>query len=143
MIRSRTTPWRSRRPGSILSAEFVLILPLVLAVTAGFFEFSVWLTVQEQVAAASREGARVAATGGSDDGVKQAVLLNLGPVELPQANIQTIWLREGTDETSPIRSVVVVVTLPADKVVPDLLPLVGFSLSGRVIIGQTLMQTEF
>jgi hypothetical protein len=134
---------RTPRRGSVLSVELLLILPVLLVLSLGLFEFSMWLTARAQVAAASREGARVAATGGSTDEVQQAIALSLGPVELTQANYQINWLREASDESSPITAVAVTVTLPADKVVPNPLGVIGFSLNGQTIAGQTIMRAEF
>ena len=73
-------PYEQRRRGSILVVELMLVVPLVLVLILGTIEWALWLTAQQKLSVASRDGARVAATGGTLEEVEKAVSLQLAPV---------------------------------------------------------------
>src|SRR5262245_17685472 len=103
-----------RRRGS-LTAELLFVFPLLLGILLATVELALWLTAQQQVALASREGARTAATGGSEEAVNDAVRLVLGDARFARAQVQaSLAVPSG-------EPVAVLVQLPAEAVVPDLL----------------------
>src|SRR5579863_2504808 len=67
-----------RRSGALHAVELVLLLPIVLAIVLGMIEYSLMLSTDQQLAVASRQGARVAAQGGTADEVEASARLALG-----------------------------------------------------------------
>jgi Flp pilus assembly protein TadG len=137
-MKSRKIP---TRPGS-LSLEFLLILPIALTITLAMVEFSLIFVARQQLSAASREGARVAAIGGSSDDVNAAVATFLGTGILGQATVASVLT---DDQGNPLPSgapVQVVVTLPTAQAVPDMLAPFGFTVGNDVITARTIMRKE-
>jgi Flp pilus assembly protein TadG len=130
-----------RRRGHV-AVELLFVLPLLLAVLLGTVEFSLWLTAQQQVNLACREGARVAAIGGGIDDVNATVRVVLGPGRFDRATVIATLTDEDGDPVLPGRPVSVVVRLPAVAVVPDLLAFVGLSIRNQILVGQTVMRKE-
>src|SRR5947209_18640608 len=87
MYRSRTDRGNTRRRSGSLTVELLLVLPILLTVLLGAFEFSMLAQVRQQLLLASREGARVAALGGTADDVQLATQRNLGGA-LQRATVQ-------------------------------------------------------
>ena len=131
---------RSRRRGGV-ALELLLVLPILLAVLLGAVELSLWLTAQQQVNLAAREGARVAAVGGNLDDVNAAVRSALG-ARFDQATVQAQLTDGGGAPLPPGQPVTVAVALPASAVVPDLLAFVGVSVRNVTLVGQTVMRKE-
>ncbi len=131
-----------RRRPAMLAIELLFVLPVLLTVVLATVEFSLWLSAQQQVALASREGARVAAQGGSADDVLQTVQLVLGLNWSSAAQVQAS-LNDSDGNPLPAGAPVsVLVTIPAGTVVPDLLVLAGFSIGNEFIASQTVMRKE-
>jgi Flp pilus assembly protein TadG len=120
----------------------LLVLPLLLVVLLGTVEFALWLAGQQQTTLASREGARVAATGGSADDVNAAVGLVLGPARLQQATVTSTLTNSSGNPAQPGDPVSVQVQLPATAVAPDLLIFVGLSIGDKFLVSQTVMRKE-
>lgn len=120
----------------VLSIELLLLLPIVIILLVAFYELTRLETVKQQLAVASAQGARVAAQGGLEPDIKAAVLKSLPRNVLQQAGIEA---RAGTHTGDPV---VVEVSIPAKKVVPDLLRFIGFSLHGRTLKRQTILRRE-
>jgi hypothetical protein len=132
---------RKGRKGGV-AMELLLVLPLLLAVLLGTVELSLWLAAQQQVSLASREGARVAATGGTRADVNQAIRLALGDARFQRAQVTT-WLTDSNSQPLPSgEPVSVLVALPASAVVPDLLVFIGLSIRNQKLISQTVMRKE-
>src|SRR5688500_1485555 len=130
---------KQRRTGA-MAVELLFVFPLLLAVLLGTVEFSLWLAAQQQVALASRGGARVAATGGSAGDVGQAVRLVLGDARFEQAQLRADLTDANGDALASGQPVSVLVQLPVTAVVPDLLAFIGVSIRGQVIVSQTVMR---
>jgi Flp pilus assembly protein TadG len=140
-VKPRTTT-AVRRTGSTLAAELLFALPLVLVVVLATIEFSTLLLVRQQLQAASREGARVAALGGDATQVEAAVRNFLGTGNLAGAQVTSV-LTDDLGQPSPSGApVAVTVSLPTTQAVPDLLALTGFSLANDVTVAQTVMRKE-
>ncbi len=134
----------SPRVGAINSAEILFILPFVLAILFGIVQYSLWLAAQARYAAASREGARVAAVGGTPAEIETAVKNNLLAGEATVVEIQydiysdiTLMTPKTTGDYVAVR-----VTVAACKVVPDLLRFIGYSVCHECIMGQTVLRKE-
>ncbi|MFO0879667.1 MAG: TadE/TadG family type IV pilus assembly protein [Gemmataceae bacterium] len=130
-----------RRRGGI-AIELLFVLPVLLAVLLASVEFSLWLTAQQQVALAGREGARVASTGGTEEEIQNAVRLVLGE---PRYDRSTVTVTITDELGNPLTSgdpVAVVVQLPVRYVVPDLLAFIGLSIRNQVLVNQTVMRKE-
>jgi hypothetical protein len=123
--------------------ELLLVLPILLALFAGMMQFSLILTARQQLLAASREGARVASHGGTEDEVKAAVQRVLGGGNLGRANSKLYTLPE--DPRHPVDGrdrVAVCVCVPTTCVVPDLLAWVGVSFRNQDMVSCTIMVRE-
>jgi len=125
-----------------VALELLLALPILLAALLGVVEFSLLLVARQQLVTASREGARVAAQGGGQAEVVQAVQQFLGPGSLSNASIVAA-LADDTGQPLPSgQPVCVTVSLPTTQAVPDLLAFVGFSIGGETLVAQTIMRKE-
>jgi hypothetical protein len=146
-MRRRSSPAarRSRRCGYLLF-ELVLLFPVLLVLVLAAVEFGLLLQARQQLLAASREGCRVAAVGGSPQDVEDLTRRVLGSGRLGAAEIQ-ITLEDGTPLPAGQRvptgeAVAVWVRLPARYAVPDLLRFIGYSLRDDEIVGRTVMRCE-
>ena len=132
---------RSPRRGNV-AVEMLLVMPILLALILGTIEMSMMTAANEQLCAASREGARVAALGGDTDEVNRAVYNHLNGGSLSQADV---WASLTDRDGKPIPSgepVMVRVQIPANHAVPDLLAIIGVSIGNSTLIGQTIMRKE-
>jgi hypothetical protein len=138
-------PQRSSRRGS-LTMELLLVLPVVVALLLGMIEFSMILFSRQQLLAASREGARVAALGGDKQDVKNAVRRYLGQGRLATTEVR---LTDAAGDAiasggavPPGEAVEVWLRLPTNYAVPDLLKFVGFSIKRDELVARTVMRRE-
>jgi Flp pilus assembly protein TadG len=142
--KGRPAPWQravtSARRG-IVAVEMLLALPLVLGLSLAVVEFSLLLTAQQELIAASREGARVASQGGAQTDVVQAAQQVLTG-NLSSASITAVLTDSMGQPLASGQPVSVLVSIPANQAVPDLLAFVGFSIAGDTIAGQTVMRKE-
>ena len=142
--RSRKLKRPARR--GILAFELLLFLPILLLLVLAMVQFSMTLHARQQLVAASREGCRIAALGGTLSEVEQTVRRTLGTGKLADADIEL------TDEKgTPILagtpvfsgdSVAVWLRLPTIHVVPDLLRFMGYSIKNDELVARTLMRRE-
>ena len=95
----RSTTTRSR--GSI-AVELLLLSPIVLGLILAVIEISMMTAANEQLAAASREGCRVAALGGDVNEIERAVYNHLGYGSLSSAQITMIILQDGQGNPLPV-----------------------------------------
>lgn len=133
-------PNRTRR--GAMAAELLFVLPIVLAVFLATVEFSMILTARQMITAASREGARVVALGGTAAEAEDAARKFLGTGSLAAADVVVTDTDQNGDPAQPGDPVSVRVSIPTAQVVPDLLAFIGFSISGDVLIAQTVMRKE-
>lgn len=141
MYRRRIDRQQARRRSGSLTIELLMVLPILMAVVLGAFEFSMLAQVRQQLLLSSREGARVAATGGTADEVDAAARQSLGGT-LQNATV-TIAINDANG--NPVASgqpVGVLVTVKAGQAVPDLLTFIGYSIRGETLAAQTIMRKE-
>ena len=131
----------SRRTGS-LAVQLLFVLPILLTFFFGMIEFSMLLIVRQQLLTASREGARVAAIGGTTDDVQQATQLFLGTGSLSQATVTSVLTDANGFPLHTGDPVLVSVSIPATAAVPDLLAFIGFSISNENLVAQSVMRKE-
>lgn len=142
----RQPPVKQRGRRGSVTVEMTLLFPIVLLFFLGMIEFSMMLHARQQLLAASREGARVAALGGDTEEVRQAVRQYLGNGRLGDAEVRlTAGSNEPVEDAREIRSgepVEVWVSIPAGYVVPDLLRIVGYSIRNEELVARTVMRKE-
>ena len=121
---------RERRASMVV--ELILVLPILLILLFGMIEIGTIMAVRFQLLAASQQGARVAAQGGSDDEVEAAATQVLGTGNVANA-VQVVTNRLPDDPNNPgngRQRVQVFVVLNAGQVVPELLSWAGIEFSG-------------
>ncbi len=139
-IGSSVSSRRSGRRGMI-SVEFLLISPLLVGLLLAVVQLSLLLSSQQMLSAASREGARVAAVGGTEEEVKHAVLRFLGKGKLSQTKIETT-LTDASGQPIPSgEAVSVTLHLPAHQAAPNFLGIIGFSFK-EPLVARTVMRKE-
>lgn len=121
-----------------LAVELLLAMPILLAVIFATVQFSMLLSARQQVTCAAREGARVAALGGSPTDIATVVERFLGPTADVQA---TLTHTDGTP-VQPGEPLAVVVSQPVSAQVPNLLSIIGFSTEGKSISSRAVMIRE-
>ncbi len=134
-----------RRPpsrcGQVI-AELVIVFPILLALLLGTILFSLLLTERQQVLFASREGARVAARGGSDAEVEDTVRTALGGADSSLGSLAEVTITPIPADTPNTRpGVKVCVEVPANATVPNLLPFI-FNVDGHSLVACTTMNME-
>jgi Flp pilus assembly protein TadG len=125
-----------------VALELLLALPVLVGVLLGVVEFGLMLVAQQQLVAASREGARVASQGGAQTDIVQAVHQFLGAGSLSNANIAAVLTDAMGQPLASGQPVTVTVSIPATQVAPDFLGFIGFSIAGENLVGQTTMRKE-
>jgi len=116
------------------TVEMALVLPVLLLLLTGIIQFGIIFNAYITVAHASREGARVAAVGGSDSEITTTVLQRAENLANEQLAVQiTPFARtRGTP-----------VTVQVDYSIPVEIPLIADLLPNPFVISaQTVMRTE-
>lgn len=90
-----------RRSGSV-AVELLLLAPVVLGLILAVIEISMMTAANEHLAAASREGCRVAALGGNVHEIERAVYNHLGYGSLALAQITIVILQDGQGNPLPV-----------------------------------------
>jgi Flp pilus assembly protein TadG len=118
--------------------EILLILPIVLALIFGMVEYAMVLSIDQQLAVASREGARVASQGGNAAEVEAAARVALGVGAVADNSVVTSQLSDVCGDTVAVR----VAIADASTVVPNVLRFVGFSIKDQPLAGTAVMRRE-
>ncbi len=140
-MRNNPRTGRGRRAGTV-AVELILVLPILLSLLLGMVEYGMYLAANQQVTTASREGARVAALGGTEAEVRQAVAQFLGAGNLSNATAQVFFIAQAGQPAVSGDAVQVIVSLPVTQAVPDLLAAFGISLQNQTIVASTVMRRE-
>jgi Flp pilus assembly protein TadG len=132
-------PRPQRRRGNV-ALEMLLVLPVVLTVVLAMVEYGLMMSAQEHLLAASREGGRVAALGGTPQDVTNAVQRHLGAGPLSQAEIDMTLTDSSGNPVPSGEPVTVWVSLPATAAVPNLLRFIGFDIAQETLVARTVMR---
>jgi hypothetical protein len=138
-----TIPRRSQaRAGFVNTVEVLLYAPLLLFVLLVVVQFCLVLAAEGRLAGASREGARVASSGGDAAQINHAVDALLLPRERRKVEIYTNAVDSSGNalQMNPGVDVVVRVSIKTKDAVPHPLALV-FS-NHQELVGQTVMRRE-
>jgi len=126
--------------------ELLLTLPVLLLVILAGVQFSMLLSSRQQLAGASREGARLAALGADQHQVEALVRQFLGDTRLKDAEV---WLTNGAGEmvysgrqVPSGEAIQVWVKLPASKAAPNLLKWIGWKDDADEVVARTVMRRE-
>ncbi len=127
---------RRRRRGTVMW-EIVLLFPILVGFLLGTVEFSIAFYQRQQLLSAVREGARVAARGGSQTEITTTVQNRFGPavtviVTPITVDPQTVTGRNAVQVTG---------TVTTTDVVPNMLPYL-IDLSGEKLVASVVMNLE-
>jgi Flp pilus assembly protein TadG len=130
---------RSRR--AVVSLETLLLIPVGLAVLLGVVQFGLMLSNQYLLDSASAQAVRIAARGGSEKELAQAVERVLGHNRFKFADVYVTSAEKGESLTTgdPVE---VRVEVLARDVVPNLLAYIGVSLGERKMTGRAVLRME-
>ena len=103
-------------------AEVILMLPILIGFLLGTIEFSIAFYSRQQLLSATREGARVAAHGGTDAEVQATMQNYLGTGPLGDATIAITRTAEDPVNFNGRTRVQVCSSVSTTHVVPNLLP---------------------
>jgi hypothetical protein len=131
------------RRGGYLAVELLLVLPILLALFLGMMQFSLILGARQTLLAASREGARVAAHGGTKEDVCATCRRVLGTGSLGASNVHIRSFDEDPQHPFDGRDRVEVrISVPTTLVVPDMLRWIGISFRDQDMVACTVMLKE-
>ncbi|HZZ81918.1 MAG TPA: TadE/TadG family type IV pilus assembly protein [Gemmataceae bacterium] len=133
---------KTRRPGFVNAVELIFVLPIVIITFIVIVQFSQILAAEARLCGASREGARVAASGGNTRQIRKAVHSCLLPREHKMVQIETNALESdgGPKSVPPGTEVVVRVSVATKDIVPS--TLLSCFFDKNVLVGQTVMRKE-
>lgn len=118
-------------------AEFAIILPILLLVVMGIFQFGLLFNAYLTIENVSREGARVGVTGGSDAEINSAVLSYASALDPGRL---TVTVTPGEAGRDPGETLTVKVTYNYELSVPIINSL--FENGEVVLSAQTSMRVE-
>jgi len=120
----------------------LLVLPFLVAVLLAVVELSQLVVTTQRLDAACAQGTRVAAQGGDEEEVEQAVRRVLAAESFKNVEVEPL-LRDRSGRPLPSGAEVEVrLSLKATDAVPDLLSVIGFSLRNEKLSAQTVMRKE-
>jgi len=138
----RTEPGRSGKRGAFLALEALIVLPIVGCFFLALCSVAGLEMAWQQMLTASREGARVAALGGTADEVEAATRLFLGGGTVSQSDIQVFITGEDGFPVLPGQPVSVVISIPAARVMPQFGAMIGFAFGENQLVARTTMRKE-
>lgn len=130
------------RKGAILSAELLLVLPIVMALCLGMAELSMLLMAMQRVEAASSAACRVATLPASDPVALEQAVREAAARALLKAKLVQAYQLEFAPGQFPGDPVTVEVRVPMKAAAPDLLRIFGFSLKGQELVSRTVMRKQ-
>ena len=131
-----------RRTGAILSAELLLVMPILLALCLGVTELSLLLMGMQRVEAASSAACRVCTLPATDAVVREQAARQAATRALAKATLVSSYdlqIDPGLYAGDPVT---VEVRVPMTAAAPDLLKIVGFSLANRQLVARTVMRKQ-
>lgn len=139
-----------RRRGLLLMVELLFTLPILLMFLFVILQIYLVVTAREEMLAASRLGARVAAAGDYaqkaqvTEEVNQTVRRALGRGRLTPTTIKVVWSRDLPPEevVGEADWVQVRLEIPVRRVSPDLMGWLGMTFGGQQLLVATTMKEE-
>jgi Flp pilus assembly protein TadG len=133
---------RPARAGFVNTVEFMLYMPLLMFTLIVIVQFCLVLAAEARLSGASREGARVASSGGNATQITNAVDALLLPAERTRVTIQTNAVDSSGNalNLTPGVDVVVRVSIKTKDLVPH--PLAFVISNHQELVGQTVMRKE-
>lgn len=138
----RPEPRRSGKRGGFLALEALIVLPIVGCFFLALCSVAGLEMAWQQMLTASREGARVAALGGTADEVEAATRLFLGGGTVSQSDIQVFITGEDGFPVLPGQPVSVLISIPAARVMPQFGAMIGFAFGENQLVARTTMRKE-
>lgn len=132
--------FRNRR--GFLALEALIVLPIVGCFFLALCSVAGLEMAWQQMLTASREGARVAALGGTAGEVEAATRLFLGSGTVSQSDIQVFITGEDGFPVLPGQPVSVVINIPAALVMPQFGAMIGFAFGENQLVARTTMRKE-
>lgn len=134
---SRATATLHRRRKGFLSLELIFVLPMLLLLLLGLFQFSILFSARGDLVDAARAGARLATLHGVDQiHVETEIQRTLSPQLARYARIDTVIGEYSGEE------VLVRIRVPMAAATPDLLWPIGYSIRQRELIAEARMLKE-
>jgi hypothetical protein len=125
------------RTAAVFSLELLLVLPIVLTVCFGVVELSLVLMGMQRVQAASNAACRIATLPAVDQAAQQQAMQDAVAAALGTEGMVASYDMHSQIGPYTGDPVVVEVRVPMRAAAPDLLKIIGFSLSGRELVSQT------
>ena len=120
-----------------MTLELLLVLPILLVMLLGLFEFSFLFYARSEIVEASRAGARLATLHGvHSEEVEVEVRRSLGGKFGAQLEVLSALEARSGEEVS------VAVRVPMTAAAPDLLWPIGYSIQDRHLMSETRMLKE-
>ncbi|MCA9246575.1 MAG: hypothetical protein KDA42_05650 [Planctomycetales bacterium] len=140
------SPTRScRRPGRIgalLSFELLLVLPICTAFLFAIAEFALLWSANNEIKTASQQGCRVGTLPANDPDEQLAAVQAAVNAALTQQQLIEQHALKFVPGAHTGDLVACQITVPMTAASPDLLQVIGFSLSGRDLVARTVMRAE-
>jgi hypothetical protein len=141
MMRARLVAradWRAPKArGGFATLEVALALPVFAVIFMGMIEFTLLFYARGMLVDASRAGARAATRLGASRQAIRAEVLQVLPPALHED--LEIWVSEAARSGQPVT---VAARIPMKNAAPDLLWLVGYGLTGRMLHAEATMIKE-
>lgn len=138
----RAEPRQKGKRGAFLALEALIVLPIVGCFFLALCSVAGLEMAWQQMLTASREGARVAALGGTDEEVEAATLLFLGGGTVSESDIQVFTMGSDGFPVLPGQPVSVVISIPAARVMPQFGAMIGFAFGENLLVARTTMRKE-
>ena len=135
--KSTSTPLARRRRHGVLTIEMIMVLPILITVLMGVFEFSILFFARSSVVQACRVAARQASLGVADQAdIENVVNQVLSPSLQHDHEVYIIPAQRSGEITT------VGLRVPMAVAAPDMLWPIGFSLQGRYLAEEISLVRE-
>jgi Flp pilus assembly protein TadG len=141
-----------RRRGAVLSVEWLLVFPILVAVMFAITEFSLLWSAKHLLEAATYAAAREASLPAFDEDARFAAAQTAAERILADPDFIDEDLSDGINSGYEFVEydvgmhtgdpVVVSLSLPMEKAAPDLLRVIGISIQGKKLTAKTVMRRE-
>jgi Flp pilus assembly protein TadG len=138
---------RNRRVGAILSVEWLMVFPILVAVMFAITEFSLLWSAKHLLEAATYAAAREASLPATSETARrdatetaiERVLASPKYLAIDGSGYQFDEYTVGSNTGDPVR---ISLSLPMKTAAPDLLKVIGISIDGKRLTATTVMRRE-